>query len=42
MIAWVGAFLGGVTLNQMVLTATLVFTLLQIFVLVRRVFKGHA
>lgn len=34
-IAWIGALVGGVTLNGAVLTATLIFTVLQIVVLLR-------
>ncbi len=39
-IAWAGALFGGVTLNQLVLGATLIFTLLQIFMILRRLWKG--
>lgn len=35
LIAWLGALWGGITLNKMVLLATLVFTVLQVIVLVR-------
>lgn len=35
LIAWLGALWGGITLNKLVLIATLVFTVLQIVVLLR-------
>ena len=37
---WIGTFIGSVTLNQLVLGATLVFTILQIFMILRRIWKG--
>jgi hypothetical protein len=40
MIAWIGAIAGGVTLNELVLGATLIFTVLQIFMICRRLWKG--
>jgi len=39
-IVWLGAVAGTVTLNQLVLGATLIFTVLQIFMLCRRLWKG--
>ena len=39
-LAWVAAIFGSVTLNQLVLGATLIFTLLQIFMILRRLWKG--
>jgi len=41
-IAWLGTVIGGVTLSDLVLIATLAYTLLQIFVLVRKMYKGQA
>lgn len=35
LVAWVGALLGGVTLSQLVLLATLVYTVAQTFFLLR-------
>jgi hypothetical protein len=40
LIAWLGAIAGGITLNQLVLGATLIFTVLQIFMICRRLWKG--
>ena len=40
MIAWAGTMFGGVTLSGLVLTATLVYTVLQIIILVRKMIKG--
>lgn len=40
-IVWVGTMVGGITLSDMVLTATLIFTLLQIFMLLRRLWNGQ-
>jgi hypothetical protein len=34
-LAWLGTIYGGVTLSSLVLGATLIFTLLNIFILVR-------
>lgn len=42
MIAWFGTMLGDVTLSGLVLTATLIYTLLQIVTLVRKLIKGTA
>jgi len=42
LIAWVGAIYGALTLSQLVLFATLVYTVLQIVVLVRKMWKGKA
>lgn len=41
-IAWIGTFFGSVTLNHLVLGATLIFTCLQIYVLIRKIRKGDA
>lgn len=40
-IAWAGTMLGAVTLQQCVLGATLVYTLLQIVIAVRRIISGR-
>ena len=42
LIAWIGTAVGGVSLSSLVLVATLVFTLLQIYVLLRKIIKGQA
>ena len=42
MIAWIGTAVGGVSLSTLVLGATLIFTLLQIYIPVRRIIKGTA
>jgi hypothetical protein len=42
LLAWAGTMFGGVTLSSLVLTATLIFTLLQIFILVRKLLRGQA
>jgi hypothetical protein len=39
---WMGTLFGGVTLSSLVLGATLVYTVLQIVVLVRKIWKGQA
>ena len=39
-IAWIAAIFGSLTLNQLVLWATLIFTVLQIFMILRRLWKG--
>ena len=41
-IAWFGTLLGGVSLSSLVLGATLVYTLLQITVVLRRFWRGEA
>ena len=41
-IAWAGTMFGGVTLSSLVLTATLIYTMLQIFILGRKLFRGQA
>ena len=40
LIAWIGTVVGGVSLSSLVLGATLIFTLLQIYILVRMIIKG--
>ena len=35
MVAWLGTMFGGITLSHLVLFATLIYTLLQTYVLVR-------
>lgn len=40
-IVWAGTLAGGITLSDLVLTATLIFTLLQIFMILRRLWKGQ-
>lgn len=42
MAAWMGVMFGGITLSSLVLTATLIFTVLQIIVLIRKIIKGQA
>jgi len=39
-IAWTAMALGAFTLSQAVLCATLIYTVLQIFILLYRVFRG--
>ena len=39
-VVWVMATAGAVTLNQLVLVSTLIFTLLQIIMILRRLLKG--
>lgn len=41
-LAWLGAMFGGITLSGLVLTATLIFTVLQIIVLLRKLARGEA
>ena len=41
-IAWIGTLVGGVSLSSLVLGATLVYTLLQITVVLRRFWRGEA
>lgn len=41
LIAWIGTAVGGVSLSGLVLGATLIFTLLQIYILVRMIIKGQ-
>jgi hypothetical protein len=38
-IAWVGTLIGGVSLSSLVLVATLVYTLLQIAIVVRKLWR---
>ena len=40
MIAWIGTMFGGITLSSLVLTATLIYTILQIILVVRKLIKG--
>lgn len=40
--AWLGVTFGGLTLSTLVLSATLLFTVLQIVVLIRKIWKGQA
>ena len=40
--AWAGLFFGGITLSDLVLAATLIFTVLQIIVMIRKLWKGQA
>ena len=42
MVAWAGTVFGGVTLSGLVLGATLIYTLLQIVVLIRKMMRGQA
>ena len=39
-LAWIGTAVGGVSLSGLVLGTTLLFTLLQIYVIVRKIVKG--
>lgn len=41
-LAWLGMTIGGITLSDIALTTTIVFTVLQIFVLLRRMLRGDA
>jgi len=41
LIAWVGTAVGGISLYNYVLIATLIFTLLQILVIVRKIWRGE-
>lgn len=40
--AWLGVTFGGLTLSSAALTATLIFTALQIIVLLRKMWRGQA
>lgn len=40
LIAWVGTAVGGMSLSNFVLITTLIFTLIQIFVIVRKIWRG--
>jgi hypothetical protein len=40
-IAWIGTILGYVTLSDVVLVATLIFTILQILLALRKLIKGR-
>lgn len=42
LIAWVGAAVGSLSLSNLVLTATLIYTLLQIFMLLRKLWRKEA
>lgn len=42
LIAWVGAAVGSISLSDLVLTATLIFTVLQIVVLIRKLWRKEA
>lgn len=42
MVAWAGTVFGGLTLSGLVLGATLIYTLLQIIVLIRKMRRGQA
>lgn len=42
MVAWAGTVFGGVTLSGLVLGATLIYTLLQIIVIIRKMMRGQA
>ena len=42
LVVWAGTTLGSISLSSLVLGATLVYTLLQIFVLLRKIWKGKA
>ena len=41
LIAWAGTVFGGVTLSGLVLGATLIYTVLQIIVLIRKMWRGQ-
>ena len=40
LIAWLGVMVGGISLSNLVLASTLIYTLLQSFVLLRKLWKG--
>jgi len=40
-VAWFGTLFGGITLSGLVLSATLIFTILQIYVLIRKIWKDN-
>ena len=40
LIAWLGTMFGNITLSNAVLAATLIYTALQIYVLLHRIWKG--
>ena len=40
-IAWIGTLAGGISLSSLVLGATLLYTLLQIAVVLRRFWRGE-
>lgn len=42
LIAWIGAAVGSISLSDLVLTATLIFTVLQIVVLIRKLWRREA
>lgn len=39
-LAWIGMLVGGITLSDIALTTTILFTVLQIFVLLRKIWLG--
>jgi hypothetical protein len=39
-VIWCAAFFGTLTLNQLLIGATLIYTVLQIFMILRRLWKG--
>lgn len=42
LVAWIGTMFGGIELSGLVLFATLIYTILQIYVLIRdRILKNH-
>ena len=41
-LAWIGMAVGGITLSDIALTTTILFTVLQIFVLLRKLWRGQA
>lgn len=41
-IAWIGMLIGGITLSDIALTTTILFTVLQIVVLLRKIWRGQA
>ena len=41
LVIWAGTVFGGITLSSLVLSATLVYTMLQIVVLIRKMLKGQ-
>ena len=42
LVIWAGTVFGGLTLSSLVLSATLVYTTLQIIILIRKMWKGQA
>lgn len=41
LVAWIGTAVGGMSLSTLVLGTTLIFTLLQIFVILRKIWRNE-